>query len=56
MKLLFIARHQTYFRNYDSAIRALVARGHRIQLAVEREDQISGAAAVAALLRDCPGR
>jgi hypothetical protein len=55
MKLLFVARHETYFRNYDDAIRELVRRGHRVHLAVERHDQTSGDAAVRALLRDLPG-
>jgi hypothetical protein len=36
--ILFIARHYTYFRNFDAAIRLLASRGHRVHLAVDRED------------------
>jgi hypothetical protein len=55
MKILFIARHYTYFRNYDSALRELAARGHRIHLAVEKDAAIGGRHAVEALARECPG-
>lgn len=55
MKILFIARHWTYFRNYDAAIRLLASRGHRIHLAVEVEDKLGGGAAVGALAAECPG-
>ena len=55
MKLLFIARHFTYFRNYDSVLRMLAERGHAIHLAVEKEEQLGGRAAFEALTRECPG-
>ena len=55
MKLLFIARHHSYFRSYDLALRALAARGHLIHLAVEQDDRIGGRAAVEALTREHPG-
>ena len=38
MTILFLARHYTYFRNFDAAIRELARRGHRVHLAVDRED------------------
>ena len=38
MTILFLARHYTYFRNFDAAIRMLAAHGHRVHLAVDRED------------------
>lgn len=38
MTILFLARHYTYFRNFDAAIRLLAERGHRVHLAVDRED------------------
>ena len=41
MKVLFIARHFTYFRNFDSVIALLAERGHRIHLAADR-DEVSG--------------
>jgi hypothetical protein len=58
MKLLFIARHFTYFRNYDGALRELAARGHRIHLAVEieKEREAEGRAVVDALAREYPER
>jgi hypothetical protein len=37
VKLLFVARHFTYFRNFDSVLRLLAERGHTIHLAVERD-------------------
>ena len=38
MTILFLARHYTYFRNFDAAIRQLAARGHRVHLAADRDD------------------
>ena len=55
MKILFIARHWTYFRNYDAAIRMLAAHGHRVHLAVEVEDKLGGEGAVRALADESPG-
>ena len=55
MKLLFVARHFAYFRNYDSALRELAARGHTIHLAVERDEHLGGQRAVEALAAECPG-
>jgi hypothetical protein len=54
MKLLFIARHFTYFRNYDGALRELAARGHHLHLAVERRESLGGQAAMQALAREWP--
>ena len=36
MKILFLARRYSYYRNYDSVIRSLAARGHVLHLAVDR--------------------
>jgi hypothetical protein len=55
VKILFIARTWTYFRNYDAAIRLLAARGHRVHLAVEIEDKLAGGPAIEALAAECPG-
>jgi len=44
MKVLFIARHFTYFRNYDSVVTALAARGHDVHLAADRDDGLGGRA------------
>ena len=40
MKILFIARHCAYLRNFDGPLRELARRGHDIRLAVERDDTI----------------
>jgi hypothetical protein len=58
MKLLFIARHYTYFRNYDGALRELAARGHHIHLAVEieKEREAEGRAVAETLAREYPER
>ena len=42
MKVLFIARHFTYFRNYESVIAGLVERGHVVHLAADREEALGG--------------
>jgi hypothetical protein len=51
VKVLFLGRHYTYFRNFDSVLRELAARGHRIHLASERGDPegMGGVALVEAL-------
>jgi hypothetical protein len=54
MRILFIARHHTYFRNYDSALRELASQGHHIHLAVEKTHLAGGLQAVEALVRECP--
>jgi hypothetical protein len=46
VKVLFIARHFTYFRNFDSVVTALAARGHRVHLAADRDDALGGRALV----------
>ena len=43
MKVLFIARHFTYYRNFDSVIEALAGRGHEVHLAADREEALGGA-------------
>jgi hypothetical protein len=42
MNVLFIARHFTYFRNFESVVAALAARGHRVHLAADREEALGG--------------
>ena len=42
MTVLFIARHFTYFRNFESVIAALAERGHRVHLAADREEALGG--------------
>ena len=52
MRILFVARHFTYFRNYDSVLRALARAGHQIHLAVEKDDVLGGRQAVSALAQE----
>jgi hypothetical protein len=54
VKILFLARHFTYFRNFDSALRDLAGRGHHVHLAVEQHDTSSARQAVETLARACP--
>jgi hypothetical protein len=42
MKVLFIARHFTYFRNFESVVAALAERGHSVHLAADREEALGG--------------
>ena len=42
MKILFLARHFSYLRNFETAIVALAERGHQLHLAVEREETLGG--------------
>ena len=55
MKVLFIARHFTYFRNFDSVIASLAERGHQVHLAADREDTLGGRALVDSLAAKYPG-
>jgi hypothetical protein len=50
VKILFIARHFTYFRNYESVIASLAERGHRIHLAAEKDEYLGGGAMVERLV------
>ena len=42
MKILFVARHFTYFRNYDGVILQLAGRGHDVHLVAERDEALGG--------------
>jgi hypothetical protein len=54
VKILFVARHFTYFRNYESVIAALAQRGHQIHLAAERDEYLGGRAMVERLVAEYP--
>jgi len=54
MKVLFFARHATYFRNFEAVVRSLADRGHHVHLAVERADAVGGAALVEQLAAGHP--
>ena len=42
MKILFIVRHYSYLRLFESAIDGLAARGHELTLAANREETMGG--------------
>jgi hypothetical protein len=64
MKILFIARHYSYLRLFESAIEELASRGHTLTLAADREESMGGRAMVERLasrwpnvrLADAPAR
>ena len=55
MKILFLARHYTYFRNYASVLRELAARGHTVHAAVERDEAFGGLQLMQTLAAEYPG-
>ena len=55
VKILFIARHFAYFRNYESVIETLAARGHAVHLAAERGEELGGRDMVERLAAAHPG-
>jgi hypothetical protein len=42
VRVLFCAQHFTYFRNYESVIRTLAERGHRVHLAADEAEELGG--------------
>jgi hypothetical protein len=54
MKILFLARHFSYLRNFESAIAELAQRGHRIHLSADKEESMGGAAMVERLAARYP--
>ena len=54
MKVLFLGRHYTYFRNFESVLRDLARRGHTLHLAVDREEALGGLAMVEGLAAEFP--
>lgn len=56
MNILFIARHFTYFRNFESVIAALAGRGHRVHLAADREEALGGRELADRLAAQYPGQ
>jgi hypothetical protein len=56
MTVLFVARHFTYFRNFESVVADMAARGHRVHLAADREEALGGRELVDRLAARFPGR
>src|SRR5690348_13945250 len=54
MKILFLARHFSYLRLFESAIRELAQRGNTIHLSAEREESMGGRAMVERIAADFP--
>lgn len=55
MKFLFLAAHHAYYRNFESAIVALVERGHAVHLAADEPESMGGQALVERLASEYPG-
>jgi hypothetical protein len=55
VRILFIARHFTYFRSYETVIAELARRGHQLHLAAEREEDLGGREMVERLAREHSG-
>jgi len=54
MKILFLGRHFTYFRNFESVLRELASRGHQLHLAVEQDESLGGTKLVHSLVDAFP--
>ena len=52
MKILFLGRHFTYFRNFESVLRELASRGHQLHLAVEQDESLGGTRLVQSLTEE----
>ena len=55
MKVLFFAAHFGYVRNFESALAALAARGHRVHVVADEPDSIGGSALMERLAAEHPG-
>jgi len=42
MKILFLVRHFSYLRNFESAISLLASRGHAVHVSADREENLGG--------------
>jgi hypothetical protein len=54
VRILFVAHRFAHFRNFESVIRLLAARGHAVHLAVERDDAPDAVAMVTSLAAEYP--
>ena len=54
MRILFLARHFSYLRNFESAVRELARRGHTIHLSADREETMGGRTMVEQVAKDYP--
>jgi hypothetical protein len=56
MKILFLVRHYTYLRNFDSAVLELARRGHDVHVSADRWELLGGEALVERIARESGGR
>jgi hypothetical protein len=56
MKLLFFGRHWSYFRNLESSIEELAARGHHVHMAIDVEEAMGGRQMIERLVARYPDR
>jgi len=54
VKILFLARHFSYLRLFESAIAELAERGHQLHLSADREESLGGAGLVERLAAKYP--
>jgi hypothetical protein len=55
VNVLFTALHHAHFRNFESVVRELAARGHRVHLAGDEEEALGGRQLAERLAAECPG-
>ena len=55
MNVLFAALHHAYFRNFESVVRELAARGHTVHLSGEEAESMGGRPLAERLAAECPG-
>ena len=55
MRVLFLAAHYAYYRNFESVVLALAERGHSVHLAADERESLGGAALVERLAAGRPG-
>jgi hypothetical protein len=55
MKILFLAAHHAYYRNFESVIASLAQRGHTVHLAADEPESMGGQALVERLASSYPG-
>ena len=56
MRILFCVGSFGFLRNFEPALRLLVARGHSLHLVADRKDSVGGTKTLEALVRDFPER
>jgi hypothetical protein len=54
VRILFLCRHHTYFRNFEPVLRELALRGHELHLVVERQEKFGGTRLIETLTSEFP--